>query len=112
MYRLVEQVIYLQLDLLETVSALPEEQKNGNVVDDSVTRTLNKIGITGIASAFFTIVLGLLIIIYPIEWEHFKLHIGLYLLIVGVMNIMGYVFQVLDKKKENIYIETETLKTK
>ena len=87
-------------------------EKNGNVVDDSVTKVMNKMGITGIASAVFTAVLGVLIIIYPIEWEHFKLLIGLYLLIVGVMNLTGYLISLMDRKKENIYIETETLKTK
>ena len=91
---------------------MPDEKQNGNVVNDSVTRVMNKVGITGIASAFFTAALGVLIIIYPIEWEQFKLLIGLYLLIVGVMNITGYVTSITGKKKENIYIETETLKTK
>ena len=91
---------------------MPEEEKNGNVVDDSVTKAMNKMGITGIASALFTAILGVFVIVYPIEWEHFKLIIGLYLLIVGVMNLTGYLISMLDKNKENIYIETETLKTK
>lgn len=82
------------------------------MVDDSMTRILNKMGMTGIASALFTAILGAIIIFYPIQWEHFKLIIGLYLLIVGVMNLTGYIISMLDKKKENIYIETETLKTK
>lgn len=82
------------------------------MVDDSITRILNKIGITGIASALFTAILGVFVIVYPIQWEQFKLIIGLYLLIVGVMNVTGFVISMLEKKKENIYIETETLKTK
>ena len=82
------------------------------IVDDSVTKILNKMGITGIASALFTAILGVFVIVYPITWEQFKLLIGLYLLIVGVMNITGYTISMLDSKKENIYIETETLKTK
>ena len=91
---------------------MPEENGNGNVVDDSMTKALNKIGITGIASALFTAILGVIIILYPFEWEHLKLIIGLYLLIVGVMNLTGYVISMVEKKEENIYIETETLKTK
>ncbi|MCK5688194.1 hypothetical protein KAI87_02935 [Myxococcota bacterium] len=91
---------------------MPEENGNSNVVDDSMTKVMNKIGITGIASALFTAILGVIIILYPFEWEHLKLIIGLYLLIVGVMNLTGYVISMVDKKDENIYIETETLKTK
>ncbi len=82
------------------------------MIDDSMTKALNKMGITGIASALFTAILGVIIILYPIQWEHFKLIIGLYLLIVGVMNITGYLISMVDKKEDNIYIETETLKTK
>ena len=91
---------------------MPEENQNGNVVDDSMTKALNKIGVTGIASAIFTAILGVIIILYPFEWEHLKLIIGLYLLVVGVMNLTGYVISMVDSKEENIYIETETLKTK
>ena len=91
---------------------MPEENQNGNVVDDSMTKALNKIGVTGIASAIFTAILGVIIILYPFEWEHLKLIIGLYLLVVGVMNLSGYVISMVDSKEENIYIETETLKTK
>ena len=90
-----------------------EENKNGNVVDNSMTKALNKMGITGIASALFTAILGVVIILYPFEWEHLKLIIGLYLLVVGVMNITGYLISMVGKKEEeHIYIETETLKTK
>ena len=91
---------------------MSEEKQNGNVVDDSMTKVMNKIGITGIASALFTAILGVIVILYPFEWEHLKLIIGLYLLVVGVMNLTGYVISMVDKKDENIYIETETLKTK
>ena len=91
---------------------MSEEKENGNVVDDSMTKVMNKMGITGIASALFTAILGVIIILYPFEWEHLKLIIGLYLLVVGVMNMTGYLISMVDKKKENIYIETETLKTK
>ena len=91
---------------------MPDKKQNGNVVDDSMTKVLNKIGITGIASAIFTAILGVIIILYPFEWEHLKLIIGLYLLVVGVMNLTGFVISMVDKKEENIYIETETLKTK
>jgi len=82
------------------------------IVDDKVNKTLNKMGFTGMASALVTAILGAIIIIFPIEWEHFKLIIGLYLVIVGVMNLTGYIISMIGKKKENIYIETETLKTK
>ena len=91
---------------------MPDKKQNGNVVDDSMTKVLNKIGITGIASAIFTAILGVIIILYPFEWEHLKLIIGLYLLVVGVMNLTGFLISMVDKKEENIYIETETLKTK
>ena len=91
---------------------MAEEKPNDNVVDDKMSNILNKIGITGIASALLTIVFGLFIMIYPITWDQARLVIGLYLLVVGVMNMTGYVISIVDEKKDNIYIETETLKTK
>jgi len=112
MYKYVEQAFYLSSDLTLWGDLMPEEKKKIGV-DNQVTKIMNKMGITGIASALFTAILGLFIILYEdFHWEHFRLIIGLYLLIVGVMNITGYVISLLDKRKENIYIETETLKTK
>ena len=87
------------------------EEKN-NVVDNSVTKVMNKIGITGIASALLTALFGIIIIFADITWDNAKLVIGLYLLMVGVMNLTGNIISMLNKKQENIYIETETLKTK
>lgn len=73
---------------------------------------MNKIGITGIASALLTALFGIIIIFADITWDNAKLVLGLYLLMVGIMNLTGYLISMLGKNKENIYIETETLKTK
>ena len=90
---------------------MPEEKNN--VVDNSMTKVMNKIGITGIASALLTAIFGIIIIFADITWDDAKLVLGLYLLMVGVMNLTGYLISMVSKKEEeNIYIETETLKTK
>ena len=94
------------------MSVISEEIDNANVVDNNMTKVMNKIGITGIASALLTAIFGVIIIFAEIEWEHAKLVLGLYLLIVGIMNLTGYLISMVGKKEENIYIETETLKTK
>ena len=78
-------------------------------MDDTVGKIFGKLGITGMASAILTIVFGIIVLMKIIDLE---LIIGLYLLVVGVMNLTGYVISMVDKKDENIYIETETLKTK
>ncbi len=82
-------------------------------VEDPVGKVFNRIGITGIASAVLTIIIGIFVISYPIEWEQFKLLIGLYLVIVGAINLIGYIFSLISKYKgERTYIETETIKLK
>ena len=92
---------------------MPEENSKDNVVDNSMTKVMNKIGITGIASALLTALFGVIIIFADITWENAKLVLGLYLLMVGVMNLTGYLISMVGKKEEEqIYIETETLKTK
>ena len=91
---------------------MPEENSKDNVVDNNMTKVMNKIGITGIASALLTALFGIIIIFADITWENAKLVLGLYLLMVGVMNLTGYLISMAEKKDENIYIETETLKTK
>ena len=92
---------------------MPEENSKDNVVDNSMTKVMNKIGITGIASALLTALFGVIIIFADITWENAKLVLGLYLLMVGVMNLTGYLISMVGKKEEeHIYIETETLKTK
>ncbi len=91
---------------------MPKVKSDNNVVDNKMTKVMSKIGITGIASALLTALFGVIIIFADITWENAKLVLGLYLLIVGVMNLTGYLISIFDNKKENIYIETETLKTK
>jgi Na+/H+ antiporter NhaD/arsenite permease-like protein len=89
------------------------EKEQGKVVDDPIGRLFNKIGITGIASAILTIIFGTAIIIIDFEWEHFKLFIGLYLLIVGLVNLGGYVYSMYSRvKRQKTYIETETIAMK
>ena len=94
------------------MSIIPEIKGNSNVVDNNITKVMNKIGITGIASALLTAIFGIIIIFADITWENAKLVLGLYLLMVGIMNLTGYLISMVGKKEDNIYIETETLKTK
>ena len=112
MYIIEEQTFYLSSESGIEMNNMPEEDSKDNVVNNSMTKVMNKIGITGIASALLTALFGLIIIFTDIEWAHAKLVLGLYLLMVGVMNLTGYLISMADKKDENIYIETETLKTK
>ena len=59
-----------------------------NVIDQTVGKIFGKLGITGLATAILMIVFGILIIIFQwlIPWL-----IGLYLIIVGVINLVGYI---------------------
>ena len=109
---MIEQTFYLSLESWIEVSTLPEENSKNNVVDNSMTKVMTKIGITGIASALLTAIFGIIIIFADITWDNAKLVLGLYLLMVGIMNLTGYLISMFEKKEENIYIETETLKTK
>ena len=55
-----------------------------------------------------TLVFGVIIIVSSIEWEQLKLIIGLYLLIVGTINLTGHVLSILTRNKiQKTYIETE-----
>ncbi len=91
---------------------MPDVKSDNNVVNNNMTKVMSKIGITGIASALLTALFGVIIIFADITWPDAKLVLGLYLLIVGVMNLTGYLISMFEKKEEHIYIETETLKTK
>ena len=86
---------------------------NDKIMNDSLTKLMDKIGITGIASAAFTIMIGFFIIIYDITWEEAKLLIGFYFIIVGLINLIGYVYSMYSQHKvDTTYVEMETLKTK
>ena len=84
------------------------------IVEDPLTKLMNKIGITGIASAIFTIIIGIFIIIYDdLLWEDVRLLIGFYFLIIGLINLIGYIYSIYSQhKSEKTYIETETFKFK
>ena len=82
-----------------------EEKK---IVEEPFSKVFKKIGITGVASSIMTLVFGIIIIVSSIEWEQLKLLIGLYLLIVGTINLTGHVLSILTKNKiQKTYIETE-----
>ena len=87
-------------------------EKEGKVVDDPIGKAFSKVGITGIASAILTLIFGILVL-WAGEWEHFKWIIGLYLIIVGILNLVGYISSIASKNRAaRTYVETETLRTK
>ncbi|MCK5038491.1 MAG: hypothetical protein KAS16_05280 [Thermoplasmata archaeon] len=82
-----------------------EEKK---IVEEPFSRVFKKIGITGVASSIMTLIFGVIIIVSSIEWEQLKLLIGIYLLIVGTINLTGHVLSILTRNKiQKTYIETE-----
>ena len=82
-----------------------EEKK---IVEEPFSKVFKKIGITGIASSIMTLAFGIIIIFLDIEWTDLKLIIGLYLLIVGTINLTGHVLSILTRNKiQKTYIETE-----
>ena len=68
----------------------------GNVVDETVGKIFGKLGITGMAAAIVTIVFGIVVLIKIVEIE---LIIGLYLIIVGVIQLVGYIPAITAKNK-------------
>ena len=86
-------------------------EEKETLVNDPISKVFKKIGITGIAAAIFTMVFGLVIIIYPLEWEDAKLLIGLFLFIPGLVNLTGYVVSIVSRHRAmKTYVETETMK--
>ena len=82
-----------------------EEKK---IVEEPFSRVFKKIGITGVASSIMTLAFGIIIIVSSIEWEQLKWLIGLYLLIVGTINLTGHVLSIMTRiKGQKTYIETE-----
>lgn len=53
-----------------------------------MNKILSKFGITGMVAAIIMIIFGILVIVFPnlIAWI-----IGLYLIIVGIINLMGHI---------------------
>lgn len=79
------------------------------IVEEPFSKVFQKIGITGIASSLFTLLIGIFVILYHLEWEQLKLLVGLYLLMVGSINLTGHVVSMVTRRKgEKTYIETET----
>ncbi len=82
--------------------------KEDKIVEEPFSKVFKKIGITGVASSIMTLAFGIFIISYPIEWEQLKLVIGLYLLVIGTINLTGHVLSILTRvKSQNTYVETE-----
>ena len=87
-------------------------EKKGKVVDDPLGKAFSKVGITGIAAAILTLIFGILVL-WAGTWEIFKWIIGLYLIIVGILNLVGYISSIVSRNRTaKTYIETETLRTK
>jgi len=59
-----------------------------NVIDETVGKIFGKLGITGMAAAILTIIFGVIVILDIITIE---LIVGLYLIIVGIINLIGYI---------------------
>jgi len=57
------------------------------MVETDPNKILSKFGITGTVAAIIMIIFGILVIVFPslIAWI-----IGLYLIIVGIINLMGH----------------------
>jgi uncharacterized membrane protein HdeD (DUF308 family) len=67
-----------------------------NVVDNAMGKVFGTLGITGILTAIIMIVFGVVVIMWPdsIAWI-----IGLYLIIVGVIQVIGYIPALTAKNK-------------
>jgi uncharacterized membrane protein HdeD (DUF308 family) len=61
-----------------------------SVITGEVDRVFQRVGITGEAAAILMIVFGILILVFPnlLQWL-----IGLYLIIVGLLQLMGHMDQ-------------------
>ncbi len=57
-------------------------------MDDTVGKIFGKLGITGMAAAIVTIIFGIVVLLKIVEIE---LIVGLYLLIVGIIQFVGYI---------------------
>ena len=66
-----------------------------NVIDETVGKIFGKLGITGMAAAVLTIIFGVIVILDIITIE---LIVGLYLIIVGIINLIGYIPVLIAKK--------------
>ena len=67
-----------------------------NVVDDTVGNIFGKLGITGMAAAIITIIFGVIVLMKVVELE---LIVGIYLIIVGVIQMVSYIPAVTASKK-------------
>lgn len=58
------------------------------MVEVNVEKMLAKVGVTGIVAAILMIIFGILVIAFPtlIAWI-----IGLYLIVVGLVNLVGHI---------------------
>jgi len=67
-----------------------------NVIDNTMGKVFGMLGITGILTAILMIVFGVVVIMWPdsIAWI-----IGLYLIIVGVIQAIGYIPALTAKNK-------------
>ncbi len=82
-----------------------EEKK---IVEEPFSKIFKKIGITGVASSIMTLAFGIFLIIFPVSWEQLQLVVGLYLLVVGTINLTGHILSIITRiKGQKTYIETE-----
>lgn len=68
----------------------------GNVVDETVGNIFGKLGITGMAAALITIIFGVIILLNVVSVE---LIVGLYLIIIGIIQLVQYIPTVTTKQK-------------
>jgi uncharacterized membrane protein (DUF373 family) len=86
-------------------------EEKETLVNDPLSKLFKKIGVTGIAAAILTMSIGLVVIFYPLQWEEFKLLIGLFLFVLGLINLTGYVVSIVSRHRAmKTYVETETMK--
>jgi cytochrome c biogenesis protein CcdA len=89
----------------------PLKNEKDGVVRDPLSKIFQKIGITGIASAILTMIFGMVIIIYPLQWEEFRVIIGIFLFFIGLINLIGFILSMVSRYKSmKTYVETETMK--
>lgn len=67
-----------------------------NVIDDTVGKIFGKLGITGMIAAIVTIIFGVIVLLEIVTIE---LIVGLYLIIVGVIQLIGYIPAIMAKKR-------------
>ena len=66
------------------------------MVDDTVGKIFGMLGITGMAAAVVTIIFGIVVLLEVVKIE---LIVGLYLIVVGIIQLIGYIPAITAKNR-------------